>query len=90
MTITDACRGRDGGAASTPDDGEVARLGAATGEDDAAGLGPDERRDLVAGLFDRSARVARGAVAPEGLPTTPCCQRSMASATSSRRGAEAA
>src|ERR1039458_4268705 len=43
--------------------GEVTGLRAAAGEDDAAGLGPHERRDLVTGLFDGPAGVARGLVA---------------------------
>ena len=44
------------------DHGEVARLGAPTGEDDFAGGGTDERGDLVAGLLDGATRLARGTV----------------------------
>ena len=91
MTISESFVACDGDDCVDAGDREVARLGAATGEDHAAGLGADEGRDLVARLFDRPARVARRAVAARGvaddavLPAAPW-RRS----TSSRRGAEAA
>jgi len=71
-------------------DGEVTGLGATSGEDDAAGFAPTKAAtsSRASSTARRASRAARWL--PEGLPTTPRCHGAMASATSSRRGAEAA